>query len=273
VPNTAYRIERAVMPSSDYAARYASDVLAAPDVGLAFGRLSVAREGFLSEAILTIARTAPDAASPLPALGPVEVSALRRAVFRGSVGSDYGKELRWEAERDWQRLVAPALVTRNQMLNGSVDEYVTHAADRTDILQEYFVPSARLEDFLAALRGIIPRHPCDLLNATIRDLRADTDTVMRYADQDQFALVLFFEMDRTAEADRAMEALTRELIDAALAQGGRYYLPYRLHATREQFRRAYPQAERFFADKRRCDPDELFQNEFYRRYGHADAAR
>ncbi len=47
-----------------------------------------------------------------------------------------------------------------------------------------------------------------------------------------------------------MEALTRELIDAALACGGRYYLPYRLHATPEQFRAAYPQAERFFKLKR-----------------------
>jgi hypothetical protein len=44
-------------------------------------------------------------------------------------------------------------------------------------------------------------------------------------------------------------------------------LPYRLHATPEQFRRAYPQAEEFFALKRKYDPEELFQNQFYRKYG------
>jgi FAD/FMN-containing dehydrogenase len=64
-----------------------------------------------------------------------------------------------------------------------------------------------------------------------------------------------------------MEKLTRDLIDAALDSGGRYYLPYRLHATPEQFRKAYPQADRFFALKRRYDPGELFQNEFYLKYG------
>jgi len=64
-----------------------------------------------------------------------------------------------------------------------------------------------------------------------------------------------------------MEALTRELIDAALACGGRYYLPYRLHATPAQFRAAYPQAERFFQLKRQHDPHELFQNRFYATYG------
>jgi FAD/FMN-containing dehydrogenase len=264
VPNVGYHIERVVLPSSEYAARFTRDVLGASDVGLSFGRLCVTKEAFLSQAILTIARETPSAS--LPELGEVEISSLRRSVFRGSVGSDYGKDLRWRAERDWQQLLTPAIVTRNQMMNGSIDEYVTHAADRTDIIQEYFVPPARFEAFLARLRTIFPRHPCDLLNATIRDVRADPDTAMRYATQDELALVLFLEMERTTAADQRMEALTRELIDAALAEGGCYYLPYRLHATAEQFARAYPQSTSFFAAKRALDPGELFQNEFYQRY-------
>lgn len=48
---------------------------------------------------------------------------------------------------------------------------------------------------------------------------------------------------------------------------GCYDLPYRLHATREQFHRACPQAEEFFGLKRRYDPEELFQNQFYLKYG------
>ena len=63
-----------------------------------------------------------------------------------------------------------------------------------------------------------------------------------------------------------MEAMTRELIDAALRLGGRYYLPYRLHATREQLEAAYPQASRFFELKRRYDPRETFQSSFYLKY-------
>jgi len=64
-----------------------------------------------------------------------------------------------------------------------------------------------------------------------------------------------------------MAHMTRELIEAALAVGGRYYLPYRLHAEVEQFYRAYPQAQRFFQLKRKYDPEELFQNVLYRKYG------
>ena len=55
--------------------------------------------------------------------------------------------------------------------------------------------------------------------------------------------------------------------DAALEAGGRYYLPYRLHARLDQFDAAYPQAVPFFRLKRKYDPDELFQNEFYAKYG------
>jgi len=64
-----------------------------------------------------------------------------------------------------------------------------------------------------------------------------------------------------------MQALSRELIDASLSSGGRYYLPYRLHASRDQFQRAYPRYGDFFALKRAIDPDEVFQNQFYRAYG------
>jgi hypothetical protein len=40
-----------------------------------------------------------------------------------------------------------------------------------------------------------------------------------------------------------------------------------LHATQEQFDRAYPEGRRFFDLKRQYDPDELFQNRFYLEYG------
>ena len=63
-----------------------------------------------------------------------------------------------------------------------------------------------------------------------------------------------------------MRDLTRDLVDAALAVRGTYYLPYRLHATSDQFRRAYPMADRFFALKRKYDPGEIFSNAFYQAY-------
>jgi FAD/FMN-containing dehydrogenase len=81
------------------------------------------------------------------------------------------------------------------------------------------------------------------------------------------SLVMLFSHARTAAGDSAMAGATRSLIDAALATGGTYYLPYRRHATPRQFLRSYPMAESFFREKRRHDPDELFQNGLYESYG------
>ena len=53
---------------------------------------------------------------------------------------------------------------------------------------------------------------------------------------------------------------------ASLECGGRYYLPYRLEATVDEFNHAYPMSSHFFELKSKYDPDGLFSNEFYIRY-------
>ena len=75
-----------------------------------------------------------------------------------------------------------------------------------------------------------------------------------------------FNRPKTESGESRMQTTTRHLIDAALAVDGRYYLPYRLHATARQFHQAYPQAMKFFELKLKYDPDELFQSSFYCKY-------
>lgn len=209
----------------------------------------------------------PDPVGEIPALAPMGRLGLHRTVFRGSVDSDYGKELRWFAETKVQPFLSPEYVSRNQLLNETPEWYLNRSPHQTDILHEYFVPRAAVSRFLAEARRIIRQQEGDLLNATVRDVAADPDTFLCYARQPVIAFVLFFNQARTPEGERRMQAMTRELIDASLEAGGCYYLPYRLHATPEQFHRAYPQAREFFRLKRQYDPEELFQNQFYARYG------
>ena len=78
--------------------------------------------------------------------------------------------------------------------------------------------------------------------------------------------MIYYKQGVTPGAQNAVGVWTRELIDAALATGGTYYLPYQLHATTAQFRRAYPRAEEIFALKRRLDPDNRFRNKLWDRY-------
>lgn len=272
VPNEFYELERIETSVDEYVASLRAIESAREPPVLLYGRICVAPDGFLEKAILTAARRAASAPSPLPALQPPETGGLQRLVFRGSAGSDYGKELRWSAERRLQPWLESS-ATRNQILNGSCELYLGRSDASTDILQEYFVPAEQLASFVARVREIVPRHKGDLLNLTVRGVREDRETVLRYADRDLLATVMFFNQPRSAAVDQAMLPMTRELIDAALAAGGRYYLPYRLHATPEQFAAAYPMAQEFFAAKRRLDPTEIFQNRFYSAYGGAQAEK
>ena len=161
------------------------------------------------------------------------------------------------------------ILSRNQVMNEPSDLYATRDPEAIDILHEYFIPAARFAEFIEKSRPIFLSYRPELLNITVRNVEPDQDTFLRYAPEEMFGLVLLFHQRRDEAAEATMKVMTRELIDAALACGGHYYLPYRPHATPQQFLRAYPQAPEFFALKRRYDPQGVFENQFYLNYGKA----
>ena len=267
VANERYRGEAILLPSSQYAKAF-QQTMVKGDAGMAYGRLCIVPgANFLKESILTVFHKAPCEASQIPPLHGLRNMTLQREVFRAQIGSVWGKEVRWKAEKKFGETGHANFVSRNQLLNEAAEVYQEQNADRADILHEYFIPPEKLEEFLTRARAIVPKHPVDLLNVTVRDVREDKDTFLRYADRDMFALVMLFNQPRTIAADEAMRVFTSAMIEAALDCGGRYYLPYRLHASPEQFHRAYPQAAEFFAKKRQHDPDGVFRNQFYLKYG------
>jgi FAD/FMN-containing dehydrogenase len=264
VPNERLRLEQFVVPLDKAMGSFERKLRERPGVRMAYARLNITPNKMFEEAIINMFY--PEA-GPIPALKEPGSRWLSRAVFRGSAGDDYGKELRWSAETKTQSYLTGKVFSRNQLMNDSAEWYLDRSASTTDILHEYFLPRERAGSFLVAAKRIIRRYKADLLNVTVREVEADDDVFLKYANQRMFAFVMFFNQSRTGEAESQMQAMTRELIDAALENGGRYYLPYRLHATDEQFHRAYPNADDFFRFKRQYDSHELFQNQFYLKYG------
>lgn len=136
----------------------------------------------------------------------------------------------------------------------------------TYLLQEYFIPLPAFLQFAQSLARILREHEVHAMNVSIRHSPADRDSLLRWAPGEVFSFVLYHKQRNTSAADRDAGRWTRKLVDAALDCGGRYYLPYRLHATHEQFLRAYPEARDFAAIKRRIDPDGRFRNRLWDRY-------
>jgi FAD/FMN-containing dehydrogenase len=267
VPNERFTIERLIVPASDYIKTLFKQTSGTNDIEMVYGRLRVTADDFLQEGIINIFHRLPSANLLVTPLGQSKSRELPRVIFRGGVNDDYGKELRWNAEKYFSPVLSGDVFERNAILCEPSDWFSDHSTNSTDILVECFVPPKQFNPFLAELRKVIPKNQADLLNVTVRDINRDDDSYLRYADKNMISLVMLFSQARDATGEEKMSKLTQEIVAAALRHDGRYYLPYRLHATPEQFNEAYPQAEKFFELKRKYDPDELFQNEFYLKYG------
>ncbi|MEQ1916069.1 MAG: FAD-binding protein, partial [Gallionella sp.] len=138
--------------------------------------------------------------------------------------------------------------------------------NKTWVLQEYFIPVARFDEFSVMMGDILRKHNVNVLNISIRHAVADPGTWMAWARGETFAFVLYYKQGTDEVAKNTVAVWTRELIDAVLASGGTYYLPYQQHATQEQFHRAYPQAERLFGLKSKLDPNYRFRNTLWDKY-------
>lgn len=136
----------------------------------------------------------------------------------------------------------------------------------TTILQEYFVPVDKLTDFVNCLRTTVKEEKINLLNVSIRYIPKNTESILSYAQQESFALVLYINIPNTSWGKDKAKKWTRKLIDHALHVGGVYYLPYQLYATRNQFHRAYPRAQEYLTVKFKYDPQNIFSNIFLEKY-------
>ena len=136
----------------------------------------------------------------------------------------------------------------------------------TYVLQEYFVPIEAFDDFTERMRKILRTHEVDAVNVSVRHALPDPGSLLAWAPNEVFAFVLYYRQATDPAARYEVGRWTRELIDAVLACGGRYYLPYQPVATRRQFASAYPRSAELFALKRRVDPTDKLTNTLWDLY-------
>lgn len=259
VPDVTYRAVARELVASELPAAW--DEVEEDGGELIYGRLSMATDVLVEQVILTSFHPS-DREAPYAPNAPGE---LARLVFRGSAGSDYGKALRWDLER-WLGGESSGLRRRTSIQNESSAWFTNRDRDRVDVLHEYFVPRDQLASFLEAVADTVRAQNADALNMTVRSVSRDVVSALPYAREDVFGVVMFFHDAFSSEGDDRQARLARALIDAAVARGGTYYLPYRLHATPEQLRGAYPDFDAFVAAKRELDPELRFRNHLWDRY-------
>ena len=136
----------------------------------------------------------------------------------------------------------------------------------TEMITELYVPRPALPAFLAAVRADFRQHGVQLIYGTIRLIERDTVSFLAWAREPWVCTVMNLHVDHTVDRIRRAADDFRRLIDRATGHGGSYFLTYHRWATRAQVEACYPQMAEFLRLKRRHDPGEVFQSEWYRHY-------
>lgn len=148
----------------------------------------------------------------------------------------------------------------------ALDERLGSSDSATEMISEIYVPRHRLADFMTQVAEDFREHDTNVVYGTIRLVERDDESFLAWATEPWACIIFNLCTTHTpAGIDRSAEAF-RRLIDRGIERGGKYYLTYHRWATREQVETCYPQFPEFLRLKRRYDPDERFQSEWYRHY-------
>jgi len=140
------------------------------------------------------------------------------------------------------------------------------ATPESEMITEIYVPRDRLIDFMEAVRRDFRQHGVDFIYGTIRLIERDDESFLAWADQAYACIVFNLHVPHSPAGLETAAADFRRLIDRGLEQNGSFFLTYHRWATREQIAWAYPQFPEFLRFKRRYDPDERFQSDWYRHH-------
>jgi decaprenylphospho-beta-D-ribofuranose 2-oxidase len=268
--------QRAVsMDYTEFPAYFARHVKADSQVVLMLARPSIDPDPtrFLKELVVVTWRRAGPGRAGRFTLGEEEHVWRDKFFFGLSRRSGWAKSLRWKLQKrvelgtEDERIVSRNNSMRPPLAPLELLDY--HSRRDTDIIQEYYVPVESFVPFMDRFREILLTGKMNVLSSTVRYVAPNATPALAYAPhRPAFAIIQMSNVALSPGGQAHAAAVTRKLVDAALEYGGTYYLTYQLYPTPEQLHRAYPNARHAFERKRYYDPDEIFSNQFYEKYGH-----
>jgi FAD/FMN-containing dehydrogenase len=237
-----------------------------PAIQLLEAHLSVDAEHLLTNSLIYRYAEVESAVRPKDDLSGENSIWLRKIIFQASRASNFGKVLRWELEKVLTPLVEAKTVSRNTAMAVPVRFLQNPDPQTTDVLQEYFVPTARVNDFLGRYGDLIKTYGINLLNVTVRKVKQDTNALVSYAQRDMYGFVVYYKVTKNSVGVQALDTFTRALIDYLIAIEATYYLCYGSYYSPSQLTTMYPEIPNSFALKAHHDPDGLLTNLWYEKY-------
>ena len=134
----------------------------------------------------------------------------------------------------------------------------------TEVITEINVPRPMLAEFFDEVREDFRKNKVDLIYGTVRLIEQDDESFLAWAKRPYACTIFNLHTVHNKEGlQRSSDAFHR-LIDMAVRRQGTYYLTYHRYASRTQIENCYPQFAELLRLKRRSDPEERFQSDWYR---------
>ncbi len=134
------------------------------------------------------------------------------------------------------------------------------------MIAEVYVPPPALGIFLDTLSVDFRRYAVKVIYGTIRLIEKDDESFLPWARESYACIVINLHVPHNPQGIAKAANDFRRIIDRAIEQGGSYFLTYHRWASRQQLDACYPQMSRFLELKRKYDPNEVFQSDWYRHY-------
>ncbi len=147
-----------------------------------------------------------------------------------------------------------------------IDQRLHAPYPATEMITEIDVPRSMLKGFLDEVREDFRKNRVELIYGTVRLIERDDESFLPWAKQPYACTIFNLHTVHSPEGLHRSEDAFRRLIDMAARRGGSYYLTYHRYATRKQVEACYPQFAEFLRLKKKYDPDERFQSDWYRHY-------
>ena len=148
--------------------------------------------------------------------------------------------------------------------HSAVDARLGSPVKGTEVLSEFYVARPALEAFMRQCASWLKTSHACLVYGVVRLIRRDTETFLNWAREDQACVILNLHVDHTSDGIAAVKQQLHGVAQIAVELGGRFYLTYGRFADRAQLVTGYPQLREFLHLKRRHDPSEILQSDWYR---------
>ena len=136
----------------------------------------------------------------------------------------------------------------------------------SEMITEIYVPRAALAEVMTEAAADFRKNQVNVIYGTIRLIEQDGESFLQWARQSYACVIFNLHVAHTGSGIQNAASAFRRLIDMAIRRDGGYYLTYHRWATRKQVEACYPQFSEFLRLKRRYDPAERLQSDWFRHY-------